>query len=392
MPGTSGLSARRNSVAEANTATSRPADARRLDSASRTRASSSTTKTTGLLLVMARGDHASFRRGCNLKDPSDGRVLRQCACRSRRQYGERARQDLHFSKQIAMRTAGSRRAPRRSDMIHYHRTLGCRDWSVVRVGPRARRPARGPGHVAGADRPQRGPVGRGGARDPPRCAAGEGRDGRRRPLDPVRCVRAARSRRRPPDRGAGQQRRVWQLRPICRGRPGARGRRGGRRRQCRDHAGSRVPARHARPGSGGILNVASTIAFQPAPYQAVYGASKAFVLSFSEALWAEARAAGVAVTALCPGPTRTGFVDALGADVAPHRDLQPALRAGARHRGGAAGPGQRPGRGHPRRAEQSDRRRRPVHAARVAHPGRRPAAPARRARHPGHRSSFATRS
>ena len=55
-------------------------------------------------------------------------------------------------------------------------------------------------------------------------------------------------------------------------------------------------------GSGGILNVASTIAFQPAPYQAVYGASKAFVLSFSEALWAEARAAGVAVTALCPVP------------------------------------------------------------------------------------------
>lgn len=68
-------------------------------------------------------------------------------------------------------------------------------------------------------------------------------------------------------------------------------------------------------GSGGILNVASAIAFQPAPYQAVYGASKAFVLSFSEALWAESRAAGVAVTALCPGPTRTGFVDALGADV-----------------------------------------------------------------------------
>src|SRR4029453_2409932 len=67
--------------------------------------------------------------------------------------------------------------------------------------------------------------------------------------------------------------------------------------------------------SGGILNVASAIAFQPAPYQAVYGAGKAFVLSFSQALWAEARAAGVAVTALCPGPTRTGFVDALGADV-----------------------------------------------------------------------------
>jgi short-subunit dehydrogenase len=68
-------------------------------------------------------------------------------------------------------------------------------------------------------------------------------------------------------------------------------------------------------GGGGILNVASTIAFQPGPYQAVYGANKAFVLSFSQALWAEARAAGVSVTALCPGPTRTGFVGALGADV-----------------------------------------------------------------------------
>ena len=89
-------------------------------------------------------------------------------------------------------------------------------------------------------------------------------------------------------------------------------------------------------GSGGILNVASAIAFQPAPYQAVYGASKAFVLSFSQALWAEARAAGVAVTALCPGPTRTGFVDALGADVghtAIYRrlaDPEPVIEAGLR--------------------------------------------------------------
>ncbi len=75
-----------------------------------------------------------------------------------------------------------------------------------------------------------------------------------------------------------------------------------------------LPSMIAR-GSSGILNVASTIAFQPAPFQAVYGASKAFVLSFSEALWGEARGTGVSVTALCPGPTRTGFVDALGADV-----------------------------------------------------------------------------
>lgn len=89
-------------------------------------------------------------------------------------------------------------------------------------------------------------------------------------------------------------------------------------------------------GSGGILNVASTIAFQPAPYQAVYGASKAFVLSFSQALWAEARPVGVAVTALCPGPTRTGFVDALGADAsraAIYRRLaepEPVITAGLR--------------------------------------------------------------
>lgn len=90
-------------------------------------------------------------------------------------------------------------------------------------------------------------------------------------------------------------------------------------------------------GSGGILNVASTIAFQPAPYQAVYGASKAFVLSFSQALWAEARAAGVVVTALCPGPTRTGFVEALGvpdaARTAIYRrlaDPEPVIEAGLR--------------------------------------------------------------
>lgn len=68
-------------------------------------------------------------------------------------------------------------------------------------------------------------------------------------------------------------------------------------------------------GRGGILNVASTIAFQPGPYQATYGASKAFVLSLSQALWAETRKSGVTVTALCPGPTRTGFVGALGSDV-----------------------------------------------------------------------------
>lgn len=65
--------------------------------------------------------------------------------------------------------------------------------------------------------------------------------------------------------------------------------------------------------SGGILNVASTAAFQPGPYMAVYYASKAFVLSFSEALHEEVRGHGVHVAALCPGPTKTEFFDVAGA-------------------------------------------------------------------------------
>jgi len=60
---------------------------------------------------------------------------------------------------------------------------------------------------------------------------------------------------------------------------------------------------------GKILNVASTAAFQPGPYMAVYFATKAFVLSFSEALAAELEDTGVTVTALCPGPTTSGFQD-----------------------------------------------------------------------------------
>ena len=58
---------------------------------------------------------------------------------------------------------------------------------------------------------------------------------------------------------------------------------------------------------GGVLNVASTAAFQPGPLMAVYYASKAYVLSFSEALAEELAGTGVTVTALCPGPTATGF-------------------------------------------------------------------------------------
>jgi uncharacterized protein len=68
----------------------------------------------------------------------------------------------------------------------------------------------------------------------------------------------------------------------------------------------------ARRGRGAILNVASLIAFQPVPFQATYGATKAFVLSFTESLHEELRATGVTVTALCPGPVRTEFGDAGG--------------------------------------------------------------------------------
>jgi short-subunit dehydrogenase len=65
--------------------------------------------------------------------------------------------------------------------------------------------------------------------------------------------------------------------------------------------------------AGAILNIASTAAFQPGPFMAVYYASKAFVLSFSEALHEEVRGHGVHVAALCPGPTRTEFFDVAGA-------------------------------------------------------------------------------
>jgi short-subunit dehydrogenase len=60
-------------------------------------------------------------------------------------------------------------------------------------------------------------------------------------------------------------------------------------------------------GSGGIINVASTAAFQPGPNMAVYFASKAYVLSFTEALHEELKPHGVNVSCLCPGPTRTEF-------------------------------------------------------------------------------------
>lgn len=63
-------------------------------------------------------------------------------------------------------------------------------------------------------------------------------------------------------------------------------------------------------GNGKIMNVASVASFLPGPYMAVYYATKAYVLSFSEALNEEVRRKGVSVTALCPGPTASGFQEA----------------------------------------------------------------------------------
>ena len=66
--------------------------------------------------------------------------------------------------------------------------------------------------------------------------------------------------------------------------------------------------------AGAVINLASTAAFQPLPGTAVYAATKAFVLSLSEAAHTELREAGVSVTAVCPGPVKTEFVEAAGLD------------------------------------------------------------------------------
>jgi len=67
-----------------------------------------------------------------------------------------------------------------------------------------------------------------------------------------------------------------------------------------------------RTRSGGVINVASTAAFQPLPYMATYAATKSFVLNFTEALAEELRGTGVRAMALCPGPVRTEFGDVAG--------------------------------------------------------------------------------
>ena len=81
-----------------------------------------------------------------------------------------------------------------------------------------------------------------------------------------------------------------------------------------------APMRQRRRGA--IINVASTAGFQPVPYMATYAATKAFVLSFTEALWEENRLLGIKVMALCPGVTETNFFEAAGVERPPMRVAQ----------------------------------------------------------------------
>ncbi|HSD46813.1 MAG TPA: SDR family oxidoreductase [Pyrinomonadaceae bacterium] len=83
-----------------------------------------------------------------------------------------------------------------------------------------------------------------------------------------------------------------------------------------------APMRERRQGV--IINVASTAGFQAVPYMATYAATKAFVLSFSEALWEENRPYGIHVLALCPGVTDTNFFEAARIDRPPMRTVQTA--------------------------------------------------------------------
>ena len=84
-------------------------------------------------------------------------------------------------------------------------------------------------------------------------------------------------------------------------------------------------------GHGGVINVASTAAFQPVPYMAVYAATKAFVRSFSEALHEEVSVRGVRVLALGPGPTATEFFDTnVAAPRGPIRTVRDVVTSGLR--------------------------------------------------------------
>jgi uncharacterized protein len=96
-----------------------------------------------------------------------------------------------------------------------------------------------------------------------------------------------------------------------------------------------VPAMVER-GRGGVITVASTAGMQPLPYEVTYGASKAFAISFMEALWMELRGTGVTLTVVNPGPVKTEWQEVAGYDdntqippgmITAERCVQDALRA-----------------------------------------------------------------
>jgi hypothetical protein len=70
--------------------------------------------------------------------------------------------------------------------------------------------------------------------------------------------------------------------------------------------------------TGVLINVASLLGFQPTPYRSVYGATKAFVLSFTESLWEEGHDTGLRVLAVCAGAMQTEFFDAAGSQTADY--------------------------------------------------------------------------
>ncbi len=88
-----------------------------------------------------------------------------------------------------------------------------------------------------------------------------------------------------------------------------------------------IPSMLAR-GKGGVINVASTAAFQPGPYFAVYAASKAFVLHFTEALAGKYRGRGLNILTLCPGATATNFNAVAHIPDVPHSSADEVVEAG----------------------------------------------------------------
>ena len=101
-----------------------------------------------------------------------------------------------------------------------------------------------------------------------------------------------------------------------------------------------VPAM-AKRKRGAVMNVASTIAFQPMPGSATYAATKAFVLNFTEALHTELAPSGVYVTAFCPGVMPTEFLEGHGVEQGAARLPKKLAQPGRRRQGRRAGPGAR---------------------------------------------------